>query len=291
MTENFLIFMNRLYVFLKSTFLGCSIFTLGTQVDFGHHGQWFRFRWLAPANEGIDDLKGTWTSFKHYINCIKNCNIQPADFLFIISVTADSADPGGGSMARVSPVAVRETVFSAEICSVDFPAVQLPGTILFDDIGNIRHSSTYLHVYCRCNKFCRFVDWLEVFWKCRLFKYRRFKLFNKLKILKRCLLHAVLCVLPHKSHKSFCLCDLKSQVLIARRYLQLKLECQWTSPVLHSPSLSALLVLVRVAVAGPSVVFCRDLIIRDNVISRLGGNSQTFIICPPRHVFTATLLA
>ena len=80
------------------------------------------------------------------------------EFLLIISVTAGSADPGGGSMARVSPVAVRETVFSAEICSVDFPAVQLPGTILFDDIGNIRHSSTYLHVYCRCNKFCRFVD-------------------------------------------------------------------------------------------------------------------------------------
>ena len=58
--------------------------------------------------------------------------------LFIISVTAGSGDPGGGSMARVSPVAVRETVFSAEICSVDFPAAQHPGTILFDDIGNIR---------------------------------------------------------------------------------------------------------------------------------------------------------
>ena len=41
-------------------------------------------------------------------------------------------------MARVSPVAVRETVFSAEICSVDFPAAQHPGTILFDDIGNIK---------------------------------------------------------------------------------------------------------------------------------------------------------
>ena len=61
-------------------------------------------------------------------------------------MTAGSGDPGGGSMARVSPVAVRETVFSAEICSVDFPAAQHPGTILFDDIGNIKlhHRSTYL---------------------------------------------------------------------------------------------------------------------------------------------------
>ena len=33
---------------------------------------------------------------------------------------------------------------------------------------------------------------------------------------------------------------------------------------------------------GAGVVFCRDLIIRDNVICRQGGNSQTFIICPPR---------
>ena len=59
-------------------------------------------------------------------------------------------DPGGGGDGLTRPQAagpVRETIFSSEICSVEYEerpgeadtgGCQGPGTILFDDIGNAR---------------------------------------------------------------------------------------------------------------------------------------------------------
>ena len=59
-------------------------------------------------------------------------------------------DPGGGPQPLTSSSTVRETIFSSEICSVEYQESdggaargQGTGTILFDDIGN-NHASLLL---------------------------------------------------------------------------------------------------------------------------------------------------
>ena len=60
---------------------------------------------------------------------------------------AGEGDPGGGVIPALP---VRETIFSSEICSYEYDETErrqsgdhpgaAPGTILFDDIGNIQHN-------------------------------------------------------------------------------------------------------------------------------------------------------
>ena len=80
-------------------------------------------------------------SICHFAICHKSV------YLSLTLFVAGEGDPGGGVR---SVVPVRETIFSSEICSYEYDEDQrqepgdhpgaAPGTILFDDIGNIQHN-------------------------------------------------------------------------------------------------------------------------------------------------------